>query len=136
MDYINVDIGYDLIRKFIESFGEFHEVKIERKDQVLNVILTSKVMGFVKIPISIKFKLKHTQSSPEDPVIFSIDTMSMIKKIIKDHSGGMFEYDGDELKIYPYKITAFLKKFVMFDIEFKDEMVSIKLKPYTAGSLE
>ena len=134
MDYINVDVGYDIIKKLIESFGEFHEVKIERKDQVLNIILTSKVMGFMKIPISIKFKLKHTQSFPEDPVIFSIDAMSMIKKIIKDHSGGIFEYDGDELRIFPHKITPFLRKFVIFDINFKDEMVSMKLKPYMAGA--
>ncbi len=129
MDYIKLDIGYELIKEFIEDFGEFHEVKIERKDQVLNVILTSKVMGFVKIPISIKFKLKHTQSSPEDPIIFSVDTMSMIKKIIKDHSGGMFEYDGDELKVYPKKISSILRKFVIFDLEFGDEAVSMKLKP-------
>ncbi len=130
MNYVNLEIGYDLIKELIEKTGGFQEVRIERKNDILNLILTSKVMGFVKIPVSIKFKLKRAQSFPSDPLVFSIDTMSMVKKIIQEHSGKMFEYDRDELRVHPDRAFSLFKKMVIFDLNFEEDRVSMKVKPF------
>ncbi len=134
MDFLELRIGKELVEKFLKDAGKFESVTLEMEGDGMNIVLTSKVLSLMKIPISLSLKLKDVQSSPEDPLTFTITANRIIMGFIKDFKTSTFEIKENTLYVYPYKIFSMLKKFTIFDVSFEENFISIKMKPH--GLLE
>ena len=129
MEHIELVVGFGLIEKFLKDIGNFSDVRVERKEDVLNIVLTSEVLKFLKIPVSIKLRLRKAQETPDDPLEFELEAMSIIKKVIRENSGKIYEYDGNVLKILPKRFSSIMGKMRVFDVQMRDDAIVLKMVP-------
>ncbi len=130
MDHIRVEIGYEVIEEVVRRMGSFSEVKVERKEDKLNLIVSSKVMGFINIPVSIKFRPVNLQSSPDDPLVFEVETSSIVRKVLEEHSGKVYEYKNGRISFLPKSFSKIMEKMVVIGVEPADESLVLVMKPY------
>jgi hypothetical protein len=130
MDHLKIEMGYELLEKILRNLGNFSDVKVEKSDNSMKIIFINKLMGIVRIPISIKFKLKRTQETPDDPLVFEVEAMPMVKKVLEEHSGKFYEYKGGDIEVFPKKFSQILSKLVISSVEFMESSIVLKLRPY------
>jgi hypothetical protein len=130
MDHLKIEIGYEMLENFIKKFGGFSDVRLEGSSDSLKITLVSKIMGFMKIPVSVKLKMKNVQETPDDPLVFEMDAMPMVREVLKEHSGRFYEYRNGDIEIFPKKFFPILSKFVVFSVKFTEVSVNLRLKPH------
>jgi len=128
-DYIEVKIGSNLISKFFKDITNVDNITVEPEGKSVNIVITGKLMGMLKIPVSVRLALSKVQEFPDDPIIFEIKTNKLVMNIIKGYSSKSFEIKDGKLHVFPSKMFSLLKRFVIFDLNFEGDFVSLYLKP-------
>ncbi len=128
-DHIEVKIGNNLISKFFKDITDVDNMTVEPEGKSVNIVITGKLMGMLKIPVSVRLALSKVQESPDDPIIFEIKTNKLVMNIIKGYSSKSFEIKDGKLYVFPSKMFSLLKRFVIFDLNFEGDFVSLSLKP-------
>ncbi|MCD6450710.1 MAG: hypothetical protein J7L34_09435 [Thermotogaceae bacterium] len=128
-DYIEIRIGCDLISRFFKDTTKVDNITVEPEGKSVNIVITGKLMGMLKIPVSVRLALFKVQESPDDPIIFEIKTNKLVMNMIKGYSSKSFEMKDGKLYVFPFKMFSLLKRFIIFDLNFEDNFVSLFLKP-------
>ncbi len=135
MDFVEVKIGKELIEKFLKDVAKIENVSLEMEGDKLNLVLTSKVLNLMKIPISVRLKVVSTQETPDDPIVFSVEVSRLIMSFLKDFKGNSFEMKENKLFFYPSAAFSFLERFVIFEVEFAEDFLLLRLRPFNEKPL-
>ena len=128
-DHIEIRIGNDLISRFFKDTTKVDNITVEPEGKSVNIVITGKLMGMLKLPVSVRLSLFKAQESPDDPIIFEIKTNRIVMNMIKGYSSKSFEIKDGKLYVFPSKMFSLLKKFIIFDLNFENDFVSLFLKP-------
>ena len=124
---IKMEASYSIIEKIVLKSAEgISHFSISKDDENLLIKLKH---GSFPFAISVKIKILSIQRVPDDPIVLKVGVPSFLMEMLKkkiERDG--LEVRGNEIHLYPKKISKVFEDLIVSNLEFKDDRIVLHVE--------